>query len=87
MVGHYALVAYLEKILPDPHGFEDPHDPEVGKVKQAKHDRMVAEMELRHAEDERKNRERDAANEDFFRTWAPKTIKHSLKPASLVRRV
>jgi hypothetical protein len=54
MVGHYALGAYLKKILPDPPGFENPLDPEVAKVKQAKHDRMVAEMVRRHEEDRRK---------------------------------
>ena len=73
MVGYIALGPYLKNILPDPPGFENPLDPEVVKVRKAKLQAEIAEMELRHAEDERKNRERDAANEVFFRTWAPKT--------------
>jgi hypothetical protein len=67
------LVHGTKKTFPDPPGFEDPLDPEVVKVRKAKLQAEIAEMELRHAEDERKNRERDAANEVFFRTWAPKT--------------
>ena len=73
MLVYFALGPILRNSWPDPPGYLDPHDPEVYRAQSAKLQAEIAEMELRHAEDERKNRERDAANEVFFRTWAPKT--------------
>jgi hypothetical protein len=71
IVGNYALQAYLKNIWPDPPGFEDPHDPEVAKVKQAKIEATDAKFEEErrlHAEQYQREVAADLAEWDAFDT-------------------
>jgi len=64
MVGYMALGPYLKKILPDPPGFEDPHDPEVAKATQAKFEETLR----LHAEQYQREVAADLAEWDAFDT-------------------